>query len=357
MNLNEIEDEKVKKEVLENDAYMIEHYWPKKISILKRKVKANLVPDDDIKYLQMRYSDSSSIYETLYRMKNHIEEVPRCKYCGKKLEYIIYKNGGLYCGLSCSSRDSIDARKEGIFKKYGCYTTLKDPDVRKKIKEAFMSKTKEEKKEIYEKQKKSKIEKYGIDNWCGQKKNSERWASKSKEELEEIDRKKKETFMKHYGVDNWTKTEEYKEFASSISKEVQRKGYNTMKKNGTLYRRHSIAEQKCYDMLITVYPDIMREYRDEERYPWKCDFYVPSKDLFIEYQGFYTHGLHPYNDKDDNDTKEKERLISKYGEDSQAVTIWTIRDVEKRETAKKNGLNYVEFFDLKEVEDYVKELK
>lgn len=338
-----------------NDETILDKYWPKKISILKRKINVGLVPTEDIEYLKNRYSDSSSIYESLYRIKNHIEEVPTCKYCGKKLNYMTYKDGGLYCGLSCSSRDSIDARKEAIFKKYGCYTTLKDPVVRSKIKETFSHKSKKEKKEIYEKQKKTKIEKYGLDNWCGQKKNSKKWANKSKEELEEINKKKKETFLNHYGVDNWTKTKEYKEFASSISKEVQRKGYVTMKKNGTLYKRHSISEQKCFDILHIIYPDIIREYRDEERYPWKCDFYVPSKDLFIEFQGFYTHGLHPYDPISEEDIKEKERLIDRYGKDSQAVTIWTIKDVEKRETAKKNNLNYLEFFDFKEVEEYVKE--
>ena len=31
-----------------------------------------------------------------------------------------------------------------------------------------------------------------------------------------------------------------------------------------------------------------------------------------------------------------------------AIETWTIKDVEKRNTAKKNNLNYVEFFTLKE---------
>lgn len=53
------------------------------------------------------------------------------------------------------------------------------------------------------------------------------------------------------------------------------------------------------------------------------------------------------------DQIEVERLKNKYGEECTQIIIWTIKDVEKREMAKKNNLNYLEFFTLDEVEKYI----
>lgn len=84
-----------------------------------------------------------------------------------------------------------------------------------------------------------------------------------------------------------------------------------------------------------------------------CDFYIPSENLYIEYQGYYTHGKHKFNKENIRDQIEVERLKNKYGEECTQIIIWTIKDVEKREMAKKNNLNYLEFFTLDEVEKYI----
>ena len=84
-----------------------------------------------------------------------------------------------------------------------------------------------------------------------------------------------------------------------------------------------------------------------------CDFYVPSKKLYIEYQGYYTHGKHKFNKENIRDQIEVERLKNRYGKECTQIIIWTIKDVEKREMAKKNNLNYLEFFTLDEVEKYI----
>ena len=48
--------------------------------------------------------------------------------------------------------------------------------------------------------------------------------------------------------------------------------------------------------MIEIYgaDDVKTEYK-EERYPYHCDVYIPSKDLFIELNLFFTHGGHPYS--------------------------------------------------------------
>ena len=59
----------------------------------------------------------------------------------------------------------------------------------------------------------------------------------------------------------------------------------------------------------------------------------------------WTHGIHPYDptNKDDQETLQlwKSKNTKFY---ENAINTWTIRDVQKRECAKKNGLNYLEIF-------------
>ena len=53
-------------------------------------------------YLLNRFSDSLSITETIYRIKNHIYNVPTCKVCGNTLKFIKYSIGfGDTCSINC----------------------------------------------------------------------------------------------------------------------------------------------------------------------------------------------------------------------------------------------------------------
>ena len=106
--------------------------------------------------------------------------------------------------------------------------------------------------------------------------------------------------------------------------------------------------------------DIIHQYKDS-RYPYFCDFYIKSLDLFIEYQGYYTHGDHPFDANNKNDIDELNKLktnykqyYDEYKEWPQSITIWTEKDVEKRNTAKKNKLNYLEFYSLDDVKEWIK---
>lgn len=42
----------------------------------------------------------------------------------------------------------------------------------------------------------------------------------------------------------------------------------------------SKEEDKCYELLKRIYPDVIRQYTSKE-YPWMCDFYVPSKNYIL----------------------------------------------------------------------------
>ena len=71
--------------------------------------------------------------------------------------------------------------------------------------------------------------------------------------------------------------------------------------------------------------------------------------MFIEYQGYFTHQDHAFdtNNSSDiailNDWKQRKEKIFK-----NAIKTWIVSDVNKRETAKKNHLNYLEFFNMNE---------
>ena len=100
---------------------------------------------------------------------------------------------------------------------------------------------------------------------------------------------------------------------------------------------------------------VKRQYHCK-RYPYNCDFYIPELDYFIEFQGYYTHGKHPFDPNSDEDLQLIEYYKKKYGEDCQPITIWSIKDVEKRDCAKKHNLNFKEVWSLEDGKNFVNDL-
>ena len=91
--------------------------------------------------------------------------------------------------------------------------------------------------------------------------------------------------------------------------------------------------------------DVLLEHNQDERYPFNCDFYIKSLDLFIELNGFWTHGEHWFDKMNPDDIERLERWKEKESKFyDNAIETWTQRDVKKREYARKNNLNYVVFW-------------
>lgn len=84
----------------------------------------------------------------------------------------------------------------------------------------------------------------------------------------------------------------------------------------------------------------------DKRYPFHCDFYIKSLDLFIELNCHYSHHTHWFDENNHDDTlRRKNMLDSGKRRSINAVKIWCEKDLEKRDFAKKNKLNYLVFWD------------
>lgn len=89
------------------------------------------------------------------------------------------------------------------------------------------------------------------------------------------------------------------------SKEMQDKINETKRKNHTF--NTSKIENKLYKEIKLIFPSVIAQYNKDDRYPWNCDFYIPELDMFIEFQGSWTHGKHPfdYNSEEDQEILKK----------------------------------------------------
>jgi hypothetical protein len=177
-----------------------------------------------------------------------------------------------------------------------------------------------------------------------QQTNLKRYGVKHPSELDEFKKKARDTCIQRYGADSFFASESYRELfkdADYIANYVN-KANKTKRKNNTF--NTSKSEEKYYVELCQKYnkSDIYRNYKCE-RYPFYCDFYIPSEDLFIELNAHWTHGGKPYDPKD----KECQEQLAKWKEKAKtskfyenAIKTWTERDVKKLQTAKENNLNY-----------------
>lgn len=124
--------------------------------------------------------------------------------------------------------------------------------------------------------------------------------------------------------------------------------------NDTKRHNGSFNKSACADNMFNVLcskfgsDNVKREYTSE-CYPFRCDFYVVSFDLYVELNGHPTHGGHWFDANNADDLSKLQKLESKVDEHPMYRTwihVWTQRDVLKRCTALENNLNYLVFWDI-----------
>lgn len=378
-----------------------------------RKINKGKYPNI-LEYLNSRYDDSDCMTETIRRIEYKLEERPVCKWCGGHVSFNGYHKGSMHysacCCSSCHAKYTKDKRFETNIKKYGrknfgsaekvkeywinnygVDNPAKTDFVKRKMRETNLRKygfncsskseiVKEKTKqtclkrygveyagqieEAKEKSKKTCLEKYGSEYYIGSKDCLEKTIEFSKQNYnvdwftksEKIKNKAKETMLRRYGVEYSMQIPKNKEYMSYLmsSYEMQERRYNTMKRNHTF--NSSSTEEELFLYIKSRFPTVVKQYKDKNRYPYFCDFYIPELDYFIELQGYYTHGKHPFNPNSNEDLQLIEYYKKKYGEDCQPITIWSIKDVEKRDCAKKHNLNFKEVWSLEDGKNFVNDL-
>ena len=293
-----------------------------------------------------------------------------CPVCGKETTFKgLTKGYTEHCSVQCKGKDPEVKHKveQTCIEKYGAPNVYASEYGKQKIKstniERYGVENPQQNKEIRQKTQETNLKKYGYKDFNLEKSKQtklEKYGSTNPTAFgSEIF---KQNMINHYGVDNPLKSEEIKEKIRTTNierygfdnpaknEEIKQKIHDTLWENGGYTR----AEDRCYNLLLEKYPEALRNYKSE-KYPYRCDFYIPSLDLYIELNAFYMHGGHWYNKNDPKDIEQVEKWKEQNTEQSiYAIHIWTESDLAKRERAIKNNLNYLVFWSEKEFLDWLK---
>ena len=272
--------------------------------------------------------DKLPLKQKLWHFLKDIYIIPKCKICGNSVSFETRKNQWgyhTYCSGDCAMHDEIV--KQQMFNTKELLYGDRNYNNKEKLIETISKKTNEEKKLISDRSKQTRL-----------LKNDGKYFS------DESINKIKETTLKKYGVDSFSKTKQFKDCIFDQQMSIQNKQYKTKKKNGSF--NSSKIENELEKYFIENDIKYISQYRSDD-YPFACDFYFPDNNYYIEIQGNWTHGEHPFdcNNKDDikllNEWIEKSTRSEFY---KKAIYVWTEHDVKKRNIAKENKINYLEIF-------------
>lgn len=351
-------------------------------------IKAKSIHGDKYDYSKIIYSsmDSKVIIvcpvhgDFLQTLHGHISSKNGCPSCNNDLKRERFINNN-----PMKNKDCFKKMKSTNMDRYGSEIWSKSEEGRKKLSNIISSN------EVQNKIITTNLNKYGVKSWC----QSIEGRSKLKELMSSETMKQKviDGYISNYGVTHYMKLDEarsqarlninrpehrqklidgmlskygYKssfeipEIKNKISKSIydkygvhligqskiiQNKILDTKRKNKTF--SSSFPEEQMYLLLCDKFgeTDVLRQYKSEF-YPFNCDFYIKSKDLYIELNGSWTHGGHWFDSSSLDDVLKLHNWSSKnsdYYDD--AIMTWTKRDLNKRDFAIKNKLNYLVFWD------------
>lgn len=223
---------------------------------------------------------------------------------------------GHLSGKGCP-KCAVKKREETNLKRYGVKNVMALPETLDKIKIAIQNKYgvdyAMQDKYLAQKQQDVISDKYGVKSFLGTKACRNQLVRRC---------------MERYGVSH-----------PMQSKEVVSKNLQAKRKNGTF-------NTSCIEERIKALGIFESQYNKDVRYPYLCDFYDKDRDLFIEVNASWTHGNHWYEPEQDVDVCKKWEAKSKASTYyANALDVFTKRDVEKRECARANNLNYVTLWD------------
>lgn len=353
-----------------NDSYIRERYITKSGHFNSNWHR--MLTDEEKEYVDMRYSDSESTLESLMRICKHIDVCPTCPVCNyKKCKFtgdyrsLYSKTCSRHCAAILGGRQSrIGERakeiKSAIQSRYGVDNVFQLDNVKHKIKITKATNHKDEKWNNRRQARETTILRYGGRSYFADK-------SKATESIY----KKISTVKSKYGVDNVFKSNVVKsKIRDSLkakygvdnparieSLKLARKQheYETKLKNGTF--NTSSDEEKIYLVLCENFPEVKRQF-SSVLYPHHADFYIPSLDLYIEYNGHWTHGgkLFDPNSSDDlNKIKRWKAKNSPYY--NNAIKTWMVYDRQKYLDFMQNNLHFKIFWNMGEFDRWIDKIK
>lgn len=268
-----------------------------------------------------------------------------------KLKSIAQKMSTTVKSKSEDEKDaSLKKRKSTNLKRYGFESASQNPEIIAKIQKSIFENNDID--EIKAKIEKTCLERYGSKTFLSsdyarekiKETNIEKYNGPAPMCSDEIKQKTSETVKERYGVESIMMVDE-----------VVQKIHQSKVANNT-YGVSSV-EENMYFRLCDLFgsDDVERQYKSKV-YPFSCDFYIKSRDMYIEFNGLWTHGKKWFNENEPRFTKIVELWKSKNTKYyDNAVDVWTIKDVNKRKVAKQNNLNYLVFWlnDLKDFDLWV----
>ena len=280
-------------------------------------------------HLSHKHNLSAKEYYDLY-IKTENEEFCNLPGCNNKTPFLGLSKG--YKNHCCASHANLNPKTQAkirktCLEKYGVESSNQSEIVKNKIKQTL-------------------IKHYGVDN-----------CQKCKSISDKTVKTRHKNNLEKYGVTEVAMTQCIKNKISNSTRnymlgrtqeekdEFYHKIREIKRTHGTL--KTSKPEEDFYNWLLTLFKesDIYRNYSDDSRYSFMCDFYIKSKDMFIELNLYWVHGFHWFNINDKNDTKIlnkwKEKAKQGHKQYKAAVKVWSISDLAKKNTAEKNNLNYI----------------
>lgn len=146
------------------------------------------------------------------------------------------------------------------------------------------------------------------------------------------------TCLEKYGVVNPMQVESVKD-----------KNLQAKRVHGTF--NTSKIEENVYLLLVNKFGinDVYRQYKSKE-YPYRCDFYIKSVDLYVEVNAFWTHNDYWFDENNSDDVSRKDYLSNKY--EHSWGDVWWNSDVKKRKSAIHFNLNYIVLWNENDVKDW-----
>ena len=350
--------------------------------------RAKSVHGDKYDYSKVNYTSINDKVEIVCPEHGSFYQTPHCHIT---LKQNCPKCAALVGGRKRSGKNNVaylesvkQKKRDTCMERYGAKTWAESEEGRQKLHDIVISD------EVSSKMIATCQERYGANIWSQ--------SDEGKQKLHElmssdvIKSKVREGYINTYGVDHYMKTADGREKArTNINSEERREkirnamyekygaysffesddfkekfdqylnlAWKTKRKNGTF--SSSKPEQTMLLLLQDTFGEdnVLTQYTSDV-YPFHCDFYIKSIDLYIELNAHWSHGGHWYDAKNQkdieqlNEWKQRAKLKGSHYYYA-AIDTWTKRDVLKLQTAIDNDLNYLVFWrnDLQDVRDWLK---